>query len=323
MGESDVQRLLFDYGRRCRARHIDPPYDFIADEHGPRSFTAVADRDKLASRGILVSGTWHLTAEGHRLARSLKNRDVSVFAARFRSRGPDLGTGGNRRPPAAHRDRNGAARDNAHSKDGLLATIGYEGRSYEAYFSKLLESGISRLCDVRRNPLSRKWGFSKRLLSQGCDELGIRYESFRELGIESAARANLGDRAAYERLFAQYEATTLPRCRDTVDRIAGWIDAGERVAITCYERDSGDCHRPVSPGPSSRPPPGLCGRSTCRRHASGENTVTGPRTPTEEAGTHVRPGCHLTARLSFHREFCLRVRTHVPDAQSSGRGRTA
>ena len=28
-----------------------------------------------------------------------------------------------------------------------------------------------------------------------------------------------------------------------MDRIAGWIDAGERVAITCYERDSRDCHR--------------------------------------------------------------------------------
>ncbi|WP_420462736.1 DUF488 family protein [Candidatus Palauibacter sp.] len=243
MGESDVQRLLFDYGRRCRERGIDPPYDFIAGEHMPRSFTAVADRDKLASRGILVSGAWHLTPEGHRLAGNLKNRDVFVLAARLRSRGGDPGAGGNRRPPVAHHDRNEAARDNAHPKGGLLATIGYEGRSYEAYFNELLRSGISRLCDVRRNPLSRKWGFSKRLLSQGCDELGIRYEPFRELGIESGARANLGDRAAYERLFAQYEATTLPRCRDAVARITGWIDAGEGVAITCYERDSGDCHR--------------------------------------------------------------------------------
>ena len=246
MGESDVQRLLFDYGRRCRERGNDPPYDFILEENGPRSFTAVADRDKLASRGILVSGAWRLTPEGHRLARSLKNRDVSAFAARFRSqgRGPgDPGTGGNHRPPVVHRDCDEAAGDNAHPKGGLLATIGYEGRSFEAYFNELLRSGISRLCDVRRNPLSRKWGFSKRLLSQGCDELGIRYEPFRELGIESGARANLSDRAAYERLFAQYEATTLPRCRDAVSRIAGWIDAGERVAITCYERDSGDCHR--------------------------------------------------------------------------------
>ena len=103
--------------------------------------------------------------------------------------------------------------------------------------------GISRLCDVRQNPLSRKWGFSKRLLSQGCEELGIRYESFPQLGIKSKHRAGLSGRPAYNRLFARYEATTLPRCQDAVDRIAGWIDAGERVAITCYERDSRDCHR--------------------------------------------------------------------------------
>ena len=234
MGETDVQRLLFDYGRVCRTRGIDPPYDFIEDERGPRSFTAVADRDKLASRGMLVAGAWQLTPDGHRIAGDLKNRDVSAIAARLGSRGGEPGVGGKRRPPA---------RNNGRRRAGLLATIGYEGRSYEAYFNELLRSGISRLCDVRRNPLSRKWGFSKRLLSQGCDELGIRYEPFRELGIESRARKNLNDREAYKRLFAQYETTTLPRCRDAVARIAGWIDAGERVAITCYERDSGDCHR--------------------------------------------------------------------------------
>lgn len=238
MRETDVQWLLFDYGRLCRERGIDPPYDFITGAQGPRSFTAVADRDKLASRGILVSGAWRLTANGRRLADDLENREVFAFSARLRSR-----AGGKRRPPVVHRDRDESARNNGRPRGGLLATIGYEGRSYEAYFNELLRSGISRLCDVRRNPLSRKWGFSKRRLSQGCDELGMRYEPFRELGIASGARANLGDREAYERLFAEYEATTLARCQDAVARIAGWIDAGERVALTCYERDSGDCHR--------------------------------------------------------------------------------
>ena len=238
MRETDVQWLLFDYGRLCRERGIDPPYDFITDAQGPRSFTAVADRDKLASRGILVSGAWRLTPDGRRLARDLENREVSAFAARLRSR-----VGGKRRSPIAQRDRDESVQSNGRPGGGLLATIGYEGRSYEAYFNELLRSGISRLCDVRRNPLSRKWGFSKRRLAQGCDELGIRYEPFRELGIESGARANLGDREAYERLFAEYEATTLARCRDAVTRIAGWIDAGEHVALTCYERDSGECHR--------------------------------------------------------------------------------
>ncbi len=241
MGERDFQRLLFDYGRRCRERGVDAPYDFITHELGPRCFTAVADRDRLARRGIFASGAWHLTAEGHRLAEGFKNRDVAVFVAQVRNRGNASPTGRNRVAPAD--DRDDAIGEVGDQNGGLLATIGYEGRSYEAYFNELFRFGISRLCDVRRNPLSRKWGFSKRLLSQGCDELGIRYESFPQLGIESGQRADLRNRTAYNALFARYEATTLPRHRDSVARIAKWIDAGERVAITCFERDSRDCHR--------------------------------------------------------------------------------
>ena len=242
MRDGDFQVLLFDYSRRCRERGVDAAYDFVVQERGPRSFTAVADRDRLARRGIFVSGTWRLSAEGRRLAGSLKNRDVAVFTAGWQRRRDVSGADGEQAPVGDH-DRSEVADGNGSLNGGLLATIGYEGRSYEAYFSQLLGAGISRLCDVRRNPFSRKWGFSKRLLSQGCEELGMRYEPFPELGIESKHRANLSDRAAYDRLFARYEATTLPRCRDAVGRIAGWIDAGERVAITCYERDSRDCHR--------------------------------------------------------------------------------
>ena len=242
MRDCDFQGLLFDYSRRCRKRGVDAPYDFVVQEHTPRSFTATADRDRLARRGVFVSGAWQLTVEGHCLAGNFKNRDVAVFAARFQRRRDASGTDG-KQPPVGDHDRSGVAEGNGTPGGGLLATIGYEGRSYEAYFNQLLGLGISRLCDVRQNPLSRKWGFSKRLLSQGCEELGIRYEPFPQLGIESKHRASLGDRAAYNRLFARYEATTLPRCRDAVGRIAGWVDAGERVAITCYERDSRDCHR--------------------------------------------------------------------------------
>ena len=242
MRAPDFQRLLFDYGRRCRERGVDAPYDFVIQEHGPRSFTAAADRERLARRGLFVSGAWQLTAEGHRLAGDLKNRDVADFATRWQRRRDAAGTDGEPTPAGDH-GRSEVASGNHSPDGGLLAMIGYEGRSYEAYFNQLLGAGISRLCDVRRNPFSRKWGFSKRPLSQGCEVLGIRYEPFPELGIESKHRANLDGRAAYDRLFARYEATTLPRCRDAVSRIARWIDAGARVAITCYERDSRDCHR--------------------------------------------------------------------------------
>jgi len=243
MRHRDFQRLLFDYSRRCRERGVDPPYDFVAREYGPRSYTAAADRDRLARHGLLTSGVWRLTQEGHRLAGKLENRDVAVFAARPGRRNDASEAGVENQTSVGDHDPGEAPEDNGSPNGGLLATIGYERRSYEAYFNQLLGVGISRLCDVRRNPFSRKWGFSKRLLSHGCEELGIRYEPFPELGIAFSHRAGLSDRASYNRLFARYEASTLPRCRDAVARIAGWIDAGERVAITCYERDSRDCHR--------------------------------------------------------------------------------
>ena len=58
MRDGDFQRLLFDYSRRCRERGVDAPYDFVVQEHGPRSCTAATDRDRLARRGIFVSGAW-------------------------------------------------------------------------------------------------------------------------------------------------------------------------------------------------------------------------------------------------------------------------
>ena len=243
VGERDFQRLLFDYSRQCREQGVDAPYDFVSHGQEPRSFTAVADRDKLARRGILTVGAWHLTSEGHRISERLKNRDVTVFAARRQRRTGDFRAPGNGEAAVMGHDRVQTAEANGSLGTGLLATIGYEGRSYEGYFNEVLRHGVARLCDVRSNPVSRKWGFSKRLLSQGCEELGLRYESFPELGIASGHRAGLGDRTAYERLFARYESATLPQCRDTVARIARWIDGGERVAITCYERDFRDCHR--------------------------------------------------------------------------------
>ncbi len=145
MRDCDFQRLLFDYSRRCRERGVDAPYDFVAQEQGPRSFTAAADRDRLARHGILVSGAWHFTAEGRLLAGKLKNRDVAVFAARQQRRGDASGTDGDRQAPVGGHGRNEAPVDNGSPNSGLLATIGYEGRSYEAYFNQLLRVGISRV----------------------------------------------------------------------------------------------------------------------------------------------------------------------------------
>jgi|SRR5690606_16396081 len=126
---------------------------------------------------------------------------------------------------------------------GALFTIGYEGRTQSEYLALLEGAGVTLLVDVRRNPLSRKKGFSKRTLAEGCAAVGIRYEHLPELGIASEKRKNLTTRADFDALFAEYARAWLPNQGATLARIRAWLAAGERVALTCFERAASECHR--------------------------------------------------------------------------------
>ncbi|MDH5564002.1 MAG: DUF488 domain-containing protein, partial [Nitrospirota bacterium] len=131
----------------------------------------------------------------------------------------------------------------SHSEPGLL-TIGYEGKCLEEYLNQLIQAGVNILCDVRQNPLSRKYGFSKGTLSKACDGVGIRYEHVPELGIASDQRRNLKTQADYDALFAGYVRTTLPHKQTSLARIRQWVvDDQHRVALTCFEQLPHQCHR--------------------------------------------------------------------------------
>ena len=122
-------------------------------------------------------------------------------------------------------------------------TIGYEGRNLEGYLNRLIVAGVTMLCDVRRNPLSRKYGFSKRTLAKGCEGVGIRYEHLPELGIASEERRELVTQADYDALFAVYRRDALPQQTRVLTQIRQWVDQGERVALTCFEALPQQCHR--------------------------------------------------------------------------------
>ncbi|NJM48439.1 MAG: DUF488 domain-containing protein [Alkalinema sp. RU_4_3] len=68
----------------------------------------------------------------------------------------------------------------------------------------LLESGISRLIDVRFNPISRRFGFHRSTLGRLCGFLGIDYQHLPELGIPGSEREDLGASSQYESLFSNY-----------------------------------------------------------------------------------------------------------------------
>ena len=124
-----------------------------------------------------------------------------------------------------------------------VMTIGYESRSIETYLELLHSNGVTLLCDVRKNPISRKQDFSKKRLQAHCEELGIRYEHLPQLGIDSLERRNLKSPADYELLFQKYRDQTLPQQLEAIQTISAWVAQGERVALTCYELQPSSCHR--------------------------------------------------------------------------------
>lgn len=254
-GKLDFQKLLFLY---CQERPSNAPYDFVPYKYGAFSFTSYADCRKLVAHGLIEDADgWRLTDGGRKIIGHTQDIHLAAFAQSHRLRGDELVADTYRRFPFFATRSEIAERvlkgDNAalalietvratRTKTSLH-TIGYEGHSVESYLNALLKSGVTILCDVRRNPLSRKYGFSKSTLARTCENVGIRYEHLPELGIASEQRQGLDTQADYDALFDDYERTWLPKQDAALEKIRAWVGEKERVALTCYEHLPHQCHR--------------------------------------------------------------------------------
>ena len=264
VSNTDFQKLLFLY---CKEHSVHTAteghrglYDFVPYRYGAFSFTCYADRRRLAEWGLIADDDqkWDLTEDGSNVARQLENSSIRAFANRYRSlRGDALVADTYRRFPyyAIHSEIAGqvlqhdwATLDRIESarpetKPSRFFTIGYEGRTLESYLNLLIREGATLLCDVRRNAISRKYGFSKTTLDRACSGVGIRYEHLPELGIESRRRRGLKTEAEFKNLFESYRQAILPFQGDALEKIRAWLRSGESVALTCFELEAGLCHR--------------------------------------------------------------------------------
>src|SRR5208282_454881 len=184
VSHTDFQKLLFLYTRECE---VTPSYDFVPYKFGAFSFTSYADKRKLVAEGLLAENdcVWTLTDAGRAEARRqpIDQQKAAGFCNRHsRLRGNALIIEQYRRHPyyATRSEildklrlepeamaRIASAKPKRHVAG--IVTIGYEGRNIESYLNELLRDGATLLCDVRRNALSRKYGFSKSTLRHACE----------------------------------------------------------------------------------------------------------------------------------------------------------
>lgn len=123
---------------------------------------------------------------------------------------------------------------------------GYEGRTVEELLDYVRATSAHTVVDVRLNPVSRKRGFSKRVLTEQVELAGIGYLHLRALGNPVDNRAGFADpqsdaaAAAHDR-FNQ-EVMQTPEAAEALERISSLLETGP-VVLVCFEADGQCCHR--------------------------------------------------------------------------------
>lgn len=257
LSKIDLQKLLFLYLEETGANH----YAFVPYRFGCYSFLAADDLDLLQKRGWLEQNKKELrlrtpiallpwvrnNAECIAVKGWLKKRTIrgQALVREIYRKYPYYAINSEIKEQLL--DKKELALVNlagviSGSDQKSIYTIGYEGLHVEGYINKLIRNGIKLLCDVRHNPLSRKYGFSKRCLSALLPKFGIEYLHIPELGIESQNRKGLETSSDYTILFDDYRKSLLGR-QIGLTKIMQEFKTHKRIALTCFEREAQSCHR--------------------------------------------------------------------------------
>jgi len=250
---TDFQKYLFLFTREFQQ---EPSFEFVPYRFGSFSFQSYADKRRLVEIGALADDEdWQLIEEFSMEGLLDEAAFSRCYAKYSRLHGTKLLQHVYRRYPYyAIKSERAAKIMNDQEMSAIAAarpaaaaacffTIGYEGSSLEGYLNRLIKNNVKTLVDVRRNPLSRKYGFSRKTLSDTVRKLGIGYVHIPELGIASEIRQELNTQADYDRLFNSYERQELKQNGKALQDLFNIFLKDQRVAITCFESNVCMCHR--------------------------------------------------------------------------------
>ena len=225
-------------------------YDFVPYRLGPFSFTLFREADGLVRDGYLREASagkaWERVADvegdnvrlpcevqsdAARIVDRFVDRDAGELLDYVYERFPWYTVNSSIRRLTAPR-----------VAEQAVYTVGYQQWSVDRLLDEVMLAGISRIIDVRSNPVARRYGFHKSTLRRLLAKLDIEYEHHPSVGIPSAWRRGLETPAQFMTLFRRYEAERLPNAEDSVIRISEKMMETSSVLL-CSEHHPIDCHR--------------------------------------------------------------------------------
>jgi uncharacterized protein (DUF488 family) len=121
-------------------------------------------------------------------------------------------------------------------------TAGYEGVSLPALIAALQAAGVTHVADVRQLPLSRRAGFSKRMLGASLEAEGIGYTHYKQLGTPKEGR--IANKEGRLEAFWGIVDASLARPEALLERAALFeAAAAETTCVLCFCGNEQRCHR--------------------------------------------------------------------------------
>lgn len=252
LSKTDFQKYLFLYQQEYSPEK--QTYYFLPYKYGPFSFQSYADLRRLEELDFIKNGDAIELKDDFNYFNYLKENDRTLilnFLNDYKNiKGRDLIKYVYAKYPyfasksliineILEKDFNLIINKNEKS----FFTIGYEGKTIDQYLNILILNNINLIVDVRKNPISMKYGFSKKTLYNSLKQLNIEYVHIPELGIESNERQNLSSFMDYQKLFDHYEQDILVFQDKAILNIIELYDKKNRIALTCFEKDYNSCHR--------------------------------------------------------------------------------
>lgn len=245
---TEIQKLVFLY---MQTEKLDF-YDFVPYKYGPYSFQLADDIDSLCQSKFLINDKINSNIKSRYRAQETflfpiaQERGSKLIRKAYREYPyysvNSIIIGSLFRGKEATFFKN--IKEHYIKTSRTLFTIGYEGKSLEQFLNTLIVNDIHVVCDVRKNPLSRKFGFSKAKLQQAVKGIGIKYVHIPNLGIESELRIDLNTENDYKKLFCFY-SKQLPSQEEYLEYIYTVLCSEKRIALMCFEKDPLMCHRHI------------------------------------------------------------------------------
>ena len=160
-------------------------YNFFPHSYGPFSNVCYADISKLQKEGFIVEKEkkFELSEKGKLYIRGIDkkvNLKINRVVEKFNSDKEIKEYVYQKFPDYTIKSKLLVAQEVAKQEPGLF-TIGYEGRDIDLFLNILIQNYVDILVDVRKNPFSMNFNFTKNKLRTYLENSGIQYIHIPEL----------------------------------------------------------------------------------------------------------------------------------------------